>query len=152
VTAPVNARPSYNPFSQAATEAVSAQAEHVAATRQAKPWGQEVIFADGSHGYVGKLITVMAGQSLSLQLHQRKDETISVVSGEVLFESGPSADDLESTTMLAGDTVHVPPTAVHRITAVTDILLVEVSTAGPGWREDIVRLADVYGREGTSAP
>ena len=94
----------------------------------------------------------MAGRSLSLQLHRHKDETITVVSGEALFESGPSAEDLEGTTMLAGDTVHVLPQVLHRITAVTDLLLAEVSTAGPGWEHDVVRIADDYGRDGTSAP
>ena len=54
--------------------------------------------------------------------------------------------------MLTGDTVHVPATVVHRITAVTDVVLVEASTAGVGWQHDVVRLADDYGRDGTSAP
>ena len=59
-------------------------AEHLEAARTDKPWGHETLFADGSNGYVGKLIHVLAGRSLSLQLHHRKDETISVVSGEMV--------------------------------------------------------------------
>lgn len=147
-----SSRPSTNPFLSTVASAESPVARHLAARVQEKPWGHEVLFADGGQGYVGKLISVRAGASLSLQLHRAKDETISVVSGEMLFESGPSEDDLERTTMLAGDTVHVPALVIHRITAVADLLLVEASTAGPGWQHDVVRLADEHGREGTSAP
>jgi mannose-6-phosphate isomerase-like protein (cupin superfamily) len=148
-----NVRPSTNPFLSTTAEAMHVPAaHHLRATTRAKPWGQELIFAAGTHGYVGKLITVMAGRSLSLQLHRSKDETITVVTGEALFESGPAEDDLERTTMLAGDTVHLPPQVLHRITAVTDLLLAEVSTAAPGWEHDVVRLADDYGRDGTSTP
>lgn len=146
------ARPSYNPFLSSTQPEPPAEVEHLRAAVQAKPWGQEVIWADGSNGYVGKTITVVAGRALSLQLHDRKDETITVLSGEMLFESGPSADAIEPTTMLAGDTVHVPARTVHRITAVTDLVLLEASTADPGWRDDVVRLADDYGRTGTAAP
>ena len=144
-------RPSTDPFQAATAEAAHAPvAQHLAAVVREKPWGHELVYARGDNGYVGKLISVSAGRSLSLQLHRHKDETIHVLSGEVLFESGPSAHDLERTTMLAGDTVHLPPNAVHRITAVTDVRLAEVSTAAPGWEHDVVRLADDYGREGTS--
>ena len=145
-------RPSNNPFQSTAPPVAVPEAEVIATAQQVKPWGHELIFADGSQGYVGKLIHVKAGRSLSLQLHNRKDETLSVVDGEVLFESGAGIDDLVPTTLLAGDTVHVPPGALHRITAVTDVRIVEVSTAGPGWRDDVVRLADAYGRTGTSHP
>ena len=119
---------------------------------QDKPWGTEVIFAAGENGYVGKVIRVDAGQALSLQYHREKDETISVVLGELILEYGSDVDHLDHRTLLAGDTVHLPPTVVHRITAVTDVVAVEASTAGPGWREDVVRLSDRYGRTGTSAP
>ncbi len=118
----------------------------------AKPWGHEAIFAAGEHGYVGKLITVRAGESLSLQYHVAKDETIVVVSGEALLECGPSADRLVAQTLRLGDTAHLPPTVVHRVTAVGDLLFAEVSTAAPGWRDDVVRLADRYGRGGTTSP
>lgn len=152
MTPPVNARPSTNPFLDPPVSAGVPEAEHLAAHVQAKPWGHEIVFADGTHGYVGKLIAVRAGSSLSLQVHRFKDETITVVSGEMVLESGPSEHDLEPTTMLAGDTVHVPPGVLHRITAVADVLIAEASTAGPGWRHDVVRLADEHGRAGTSAP
>ena len=129
-----------------------AAAEISTAPRTAKPWGHEVIFAAGEHGYVGKVISVDQGQALSLQLHEEKDETISIVSGEAIVEHGPSVDLLLSRSMQAGETIHIPPGVLHRITAVTDVTFVEASTAAPGWREDVVRLADRYGRSGTSAP
>ena len=117
-----------------------------------KPWGHEAIFAAGEHGYVGKLITVRAGESLSLQYHVEKDETIVVVSGEALLETGPSADLLVERTLRLGDTAHVPAGVVHRVTAVSDLMFAEVSSAAPGWRDDVVRLEDRYGRGGTTSP
>jgi len=126
--------------------------EIITSAIQVKPWGHEVVFATGENDYVGKIITVTAGQSLSLQYHDRKDETIRVISGEATLEHGPSADHLRTGVMRPGDTVHLAPSVVHRLTAITDAVFVEVSTAGPGWRHDVVRLADRYGRSGTSAP
>lgn len=117
---------------------------------QVKPWGREVVFAGGSAGYVGKLILVHAGHSLSLQYHELKDETICIVSGEAILDYGPTVDQLESRTMSRGDTVHLPPTVVHRITARTRLLFVETSSAAPGWERDVVRLSDAYGRTGTT--
>lgn len=134
------------------TAVTTAYAEILTSLVQSKPWGHEVVFASGENGYVGKLITVKAGQALSLQYHLEKDETISVLSGEVVLEHGPSLDDLRTRVMRPGHTVHLSPTVVHRISAVTDSQLVEVSTAGAGWREDVVRLEDRYGRTGTHAP
>ena len=126
--------------------------EMVTSDIQVKPWGHEVVFAAGENDYVGKIISVTAGHSLSLQYHDRKDETIRVVSGEVTLEHGPSEDRLRTQVMSPGDTVHLAPSVVHRLTATTDAVFVEVSTAGPGWRDDVVRLSDRYGRSGTSAP
>lgn len=128
------------------------RAEFATTAVQDKPWGHETVFAAGEHGYVGKLISVAAGHALSLQYHDEKDETISIVSGEATFEHGPSAALLESRTMRPGDTVHVPAAVVHRVTAVSDVLFAEASTAAPGWRQDVVRLSDRYGRGGTTAP
>ena len=122
------------------------------APRQEKPWGHEVIFATGENAYVGKLITVRAGQALSLQYHDAKDETISILSGEAQLEHGPNVDELRIRIMQPGHTVHLSPMVVHRITAVTDLQFVEVSTAATGWRDDVVRLSDRYGRTGTNTP
>jgi mannose-6-phosphate isomerase len=134
------------------TTAPETSPEVYQAARQDKPWGHEIIFAAVEGKYVGKVIHVTAGQSLSLQYHLEKDETISVLSGAGLFEHGPSADELTSEHFGPGDTIHLPAGAVHRITAITDLMFAEVSTAAPGWREDVVRLEDKYGRAGTSAP
>jgi mannose-6-phosphate isomerase-like protein (cupin superfamily) len=128
------------------------QAEVYQAPRQDKPWGHEVIFAAVEGQYVGKVIHVTAGYSLSLQYHLRKDETISVLSGAALVEFGHAADALISQHFGPGDTIHLPAGAVHRITAITDLVFAEASTAQPGWREDVVRLEDKYGRTGTTAP
>jgi mannose-6-phosphate isomerase len=122
------------------------------AARQDKPWGHEIIFAAVEGKYVGKIIHVSAGHSLSLQYHLEKEETSSVLSGAALFEFGPAADALTSRQLGPGDAIHLPPGTVHRITAITDMVFAEVSTAAPGWREDVVRLEDKYGRAGTSAP
>lgn len=122
------------------------------APRQDKPWGHEVIFAGLDGKYAGKIIHVTAGHALSLQYHREKEETISVLSGAALIEHGPTAEDLSSQHFGPGDTIHLPPGAVHRITAITDLTFAEASTAAPGWREDVVRLEDKYGRTGTTAP
>jgi mannose-6-phosphate isomerase len=122
------------------------------APRQDKPWGHEVIFAGLDGKYVGKIIHVTAGHAISLQYHRQKDETISVLSGAALIEHGSAAEDLTSQHFGPGDTIHLPPGAVHRITAITDLSFAEASTADPGWREDVVRLEDKYGRAGTTAP
>ncbi|UZN01566.1 cupin domain-containing protein [Cellulomonas sp. S1-8] len=126
-------------------------AEFTTAPRRSKPWGHETVFAGGEHGYVGKLIAVDAGQALSLQYHVEKDETISIVSGEAVVEYGTSEALLQSRTMQPGDVVHVPAAVLHRLTAVTDLLFAEASTAAPGWQEDVVRVSDRYGRAGTTA-
>jgi mannose-6-phosphate isomerase len=128
------------------------QAEVYQAPRQDKPWGHEVIFAARDGKYAGKVIHIVAGHALSLQYHHEKDETISVLSGAAIVEYGPSADALSSQHFGPGDTIHLPAGAVHRITAITDLTFAEASTAAPGWREDVVRLEDKYGRTGTSAP
>jgi mannose-6-phosphate isomerase-like protein (cupin superfamily) len=120
--------------------------------KQDKPWGYELLFADGRAGYVGKILFVKAGRSLSLQYHQHKTETITVQSGGVLLHAGLSEDALERRVLAAGDTVHLPAGTLHQVTAMTDALLVEASTAGPGWADDVVRLKDSYGRAGTSSP
>jgi mannose-6-phosphate isomerase len=119
---------------------------------QPKPWGHEVIFAAVEGCYVGKLIHVGAGHSLSTQYHRDKDETISLVSGEAIVEHGPAADRLTAVRFAPGDTIHLPAGVVHRIEAVTDIVFAECSTAPEGWRHDVVRLSDAYGRAGTAEP
>jgi mannose-6-phosphate isomerase len=122
------------------------------AERVEKPWGHEEIFAVVEGSYVGKTLHVNAGQALSLQYHHHKDETIAVLSGEAQIDVGADEASLRTVDLPAGSSIHVPPGLLHRVRAVSDAVLVEASTAGPGWREDVVRLSDTYGRHGTSAP
>ena len=120
------------------------------AKRIDKPWGHELWWARTDR-YVGKLLHINAGESLSLQYHNVKDETIMVQSGTLLFETGAkeAPSDLTRREMKTGDIFHITPGTVHRMTGVTDVDLVEVSTPE---LDDVVRLEDRYGRAGTSKP
>ena len=113
-----------------------------------KPWGWELIWAE-TDAYVGKLLFVRAGQSLSLQYHEVKDEAWLVRDGRARLELGDVDGPLEELEIVPGDAFHYTPRTVHRVTAIEDTLIVEVSTPH---LSDVVRLADAYGREGTSAP
>lgn len=72
--------------------------------------------------------------------------------GHVEIDLGPTVDTLDAVSLAPGESVHVPPGLLHRLRAVEDSVLVEASTADPGWREDVVRLDDRYGRHGTTTP
>jgi mannose-6-phosphate isomerase len=113
-----------------------------------KPWGWELIWALTDR-YCGKLLFVRAGQALSLQYHEVKDESWYVEKGRATLELGPAGGALGHGEIGTGDCFHFPPGTVHRLRALEDTLIVEVSTPDLG---DVVRLADDYGREGTSAP
>ncbi len=114
-----------------------------------KPWGHEELFALVEGRYCGKALHVTGGHALSLQYHERKDEVIAVLSGRVRLEVGPSEDALETFEVGPGESVHLPPGMRHRVTALEDSVLLEASTTE---LDDVVRLEDRYGREGTSAP
>jgi len=116
--------------------------------RVEKPWGWELIWAHAD-AYVGKLLFVRAGQSLSLQYHERKDESWLVQEGRASLELGELGGELATTEIGPGDAFRYRPGTVHRVTAIEDTLVVEVSTPH---LDDVVRLEDRYGREGTSAP
>jgi mannose-6-phosphate isomerase len=114
-----------------------------------KPWGHELIWAE-SEQYVGKLLFVKAGESLSLQFHRVKDESWLIQTGRVKLELGSAGDAmLEEEVVGAGSTFRFRPGTVHRVTALEDTTILEVSTPQ---LDDVVRLEDRYGREGTSAP
>jgi mannose-6-phosphate isomerase-like protein (cupin superfamily) len=113
-----------------------------------KPWGHEEVFAETEH-YVGKILAIKAGEALSLQYHQRKEETLRVLEGRVEFVAGDSVNQLRTHRLEPGAVFHVPPGCLHRMVAITDCILLEVSTSEV---DDVVRLEDRYGREGTSAP
>jgi quercetin dioxygenase-like cupin family protein len=108
-----------------------------------KPWGFELHWALTDR-YVGKLIHVNKGHALSLQYHEVKDETIYLQSGKLLFEI---RDGNESVTreMHPGERVHIKALTVHRMTAIEDSDIFEVSTPE---LHDVVRLDDLYGRTG----
>jgi mannose-6-phosphate isomerase len=110
--------------------------------RIAKPWGHELIWARTDR-YVGKILHVRAGHSLSLQYHERKDETLHLLRGELRLWAGPSPEHLEEVPFREGDSHRIEPGTVHRLEAVTDADVLEASTAE---LEDVVRLEDRYGR------
>ena len=114
-----------------------------------KPWGYELVWAEGD-AYVGKLLFVAAGESLSLQYHEQKDESWLIQSGLAKIELGAVGDErLSEEVVGSGAAFHYTPGTVHRITALEDTTILEVSTPH---LDDVVRLEDRYGREGTSAP
>lgn len=114
-----------------------------------KPWGHEEIFALVPDRFCGKVLHVNAGEALSLQYHERKEEVIAVQSGRCRMETGEHESAMTALDLGAGDSVHLPAGVRHRIEALTDVVLLEVSTTE---LDDVVRLEDRYGREGTSAP
>jgi mannose-6-phosphate isomerase len=114
-----------------------------------KPWGYELIWADADD-YVGKVLFVKAGESLSLQFHRKKDESWLVQQGRARLELGAAGDPvLKAEIVSAGAAFRYRPGTVHRVTALEDTTILEVSTPH---LDDVVRLEDRYGREGTSEP
>ena len=116
-----------------------------------KPWGHETIWAHTDR-YVGKILHIKAGHALSVQYHERKDETIHLLSGEIRYCVAPEGD-LEAAPvdvgLKVGESFRVTPRTVHYMEAITDCDVLEASTPD---LDDVVRLNDRYGREGTSAP
>ena len=145
-----------------------------------KPWGHETIWAKTDR-YVGKIIHIKAGHALSVQYHNRKDETVYLLSGELKYwvaieargqrpeAKGPFAGgphrtagtgetpvaarspipDMSDVRLQVGDAFRITPGTIHYMEAVTDCDILEVSTPE---LDDVVRLKDRYGREGTNAP
>lgn len=113
-----------------------------------KPWGGELIWAQTDR-YVGKVITIEAGRRLSLQYHERKDEWIHVLAGRLRLTLEDESGALVERELGPGDGAHVVVGRRHRYAAIDRVELVEVSTPE---LDDVVRLADDFGREGTSAP
>jgi mannose-6-phosphate isomerase-like protein (cupin superfamily) len=115
-----------------------------------KPWGHEIWWARTDR-YVGKILHVRKGESLSLQYHKVKDETILLQSGRLLFETRAAGEEgeLRRVEMEPGDVFHIVPGTLHRMTGLEDCDILEVSTPE---LDDVVRLEDRYGRAGTSEP
>ena len=110
-------------------------------THVPKPWGYELIFAQTDR-YVGKILHVNQGESLSLQYHEMKDETLYVVEGELRLTIEHDGDRREMP-LRKGEAFHIPPRLIHRMYAVVDTDVAEVSTTE---LQDVVRLEDRYGR------
>lgn len=113
-----------------------------------KPWGEELIWAE-TELYVGKILRIKAGHSLSLQYHERKDEVIHVLNGRMKYRYGTDASALQETTLGPGEGFRNRPGMIHQMEALTDCEVLEASTPH---LDDVVRLQDRYGRKGTSAP
>jgi len=110
-----------------------------------KPWGYEQRFVRTAR-YAGKVLFVKAGNQLSLQYHERKDEAFLVWSGTLDLVLGRGAEQTVER-LGPGDAWHIDPGTIHRFRAVEDCLLFEVSTPE---LEDVVRLEDDFGRQGLS--
>ena len=120
---------------------------HREVKRVPKPWGYELIFGHTDQ-YVGKILHIDRGHSLSLQYHEMKEETLFVVSGELELTI-ESDGDRRIVPLRAGEAFHIPPRLIHRMLAIEDTDVAEVSTPE---LDDVIRLEDRYGRTGTSAP
>jgi len=112
-----------------------------------KPWGHELWFALTDH-YCGKILSVSAGHRLSLQYHERKDESSYILSGRVILTRGPSVEELSDTEVGQGFVWRNEPGEIHTIEALEDTQVLEVSTPEV---DDVVRIQDNYGREGSTA-
>lgn len=107
-----------------------------------KPWGHELIWAVTDR-YVGKILHVKAGEALSLQYHRVKDETIMVLSGRLKFEFFAEGEQPNIRELAPREPFHVTPGLRHRMIAIEDTDVLEVSTTE---LDDVVRLEDRYGR------
>ena len=107
-----------------------------------KPWGREEIWAM-TDSYVGKTLFVNKEHKLSLQHHDKKDETIRVISGTLLLQYGKFLDNLSTLILNPGESFHITPGVIHRMIAILDCEIVEVSTIE---LDDIIRHEDDYGR------
>ena len=113
--------------------------------RVEKPWGYELIWAL-SEEYAGKLLSVNAGQQLSLQFHRQKDESWYLLEGVAELEfAAPGEKTTTAEVVRPGAAFRIRPGTVHRIRALEDVLMLEVSTPR---LDDVVRLEDDYGRAG----
>lgn len=115
-----------------------------------KPWGHETIWAHAD-AYVGKILHITAGHALSVQYHEVKDETVHLLRGRLIYRIWPRGADAppEDVDLQLGQSYRITPHTIHQMEAVTDCEILEVSTPH---LDDVVRLRDRYGREGTSAP
>ena len=116
--------------------------------RVEKPWGHEIIWAHTDR-YVGKLLRIETGKRLSFQYHEAKDEWVHVLSGRLMLTLENDAGQVEDIEVGPGGGAHVTVRRRHRYAALETCTLIEVSTPE---LDDVIRLEDDFGREGTSAP
>jgi mannose-6-phosphate isomerase-like protein (cupin superfamily) len=112
-----------------------------------KPWGHEVIYAENER-YAGKILHLSAGHALSLQYHERKDETIYVLEGELGLEVEEDGA-MRTRTLSAGQAYRIRPGVRHRMRADRPCVILEASSPE---LDDVVRIEDAYGRAGTRDP
>ncbi len=110
--------------------------------RVEKPWGYELVWAETDR-YIGKVLVIRKGHRLSFQYHRQKEETIYLSSGRMEFEFQEENGPRQKKVLRAGDSFHIPPGLRHRMTALEDCQVFEVSTP---YRDDVVRLEDDYKR------
>lgn len=122
--------------------------EDAAATRVEKPWGHELIWAHTDR-YVGKILVIETGRRLSLQRHEIKDESILVMSGRLRLTLEGDDGVVRKEELGPGDHRRVRTGRIHRYEAIERCELIEVSTPE---LDDVIRLEDDFGREGTNAP
>jgi len=123
-------------------------ADYGAPRRVEKPWGHELIWAHTEH-YVGKILVIETGRRLSLQRHEIKDETILVMSGRLRLFLEDDDGVVRASELGPGEFRRVKTGRIHRYEAIERCELVEVSTPE---LDDVIRLEDDFGREGTNAP
>ncbi|MBI2463846.1 cupin [Candidatus Peregrinibacteria bacterium] len=109
-----------------------------------KPWGREIWFAHTGK-YAGKILEVKKGHRYSLQYHEKKQETQYIFQGKVLFTMGSNMKKLQKKILLKGQKVDVTPGCIHRLEAIEDALIFEVSTPE---LDDVIKIEDDYGRNG----
>ena len=119
-----------------------------AGRRVDKPWGHELIWAHTDR-YVGKILVIETGKRLSLQRHQKKDEAVLVLSGRLRLHLEDESGTIKLNDLGPRDFLRVPVGRIHRFEALERVELVEISTPE---LDDVERLEDDFGREGTSAP
>lgn len=115
--------------------------DHGQISRIPKPWGYELIWGKTDR-YVGKVLHVNQGESLSLQYHEMKDETLFVIRGKVRLDL-QHEHEKRTVILEVGQAFHIPPRLIHRIEALEEADIIEASTTE---LDDVVRLEDRYGR------
>ena len=113
-----------------------------------KPWGREIWFAYANKPeakYAGKILEIKKGHRYSLQYHEKKEETQYILKGKARFTYGTNQDSLQEKILNEGDKMDVLPYTIHRLEAIEDTTVLEVSTPD---LDDVVKLDDDYGRNG----